>query len=255
MLAGVSPSYYTRLEQGHSRHASDEVLSALATALRLDADERAHLRDLATTTRRPPAARRPPAEHVEPALLGLVAALGDTPALVLGRRTDVLAWNPAGHALLGLGVDLRAVEDPKTRPNMTELVFLDDNQRHLYADWAAKARAVVGNLRVVVGRYPDDEALATLVGTLSIKSPEFARLWSDHRVLPCGTADYRLDHPLIGSLVVTQHSLRYLESPDQVLVTCTAESHSSSAHALTLLAQMIGGPAEDPVHRAPVTST
>jgi transcriptional regulator with XRE-family HTH domain len=36
MLAGVSADYYTRLEQGRNRHPSDQVLDALAQALRLD---------------------------------------------------------------------------------------------------------------------------------------------------------------------------------------------------------------------------
>jgi transcriptional regulator with XRE-family HTH domain len=40
-LAGVSVAYYTRLEQGLSRNASDGVLDALALALRLDHDETA----------------------------------------------------------------------------------------------------------------------------------------------------------------------------------------------------------------------
>src|SRR4051812_33425935 len=46
-LAGVSATYYTRLEQGQSTNASPSVIDALARALRLDDDERAHLDDLA----------------------------------------------------------------------------------------------------------------------------------------------------------------------------------------------------------------
>ncbi|MFD1151431.1 helix-turn-helix domain-containing protein, partial [Saccharothrix hoggarensis] len=50
-LAGVSASYYTRLEQGQSRSASTEVLDALARALRLDPDEHAHQQDLVAAVR------------------------------------------------------------------------------------------------------------------------------------------------------------------------------------------------------------
>jgi transcriptional regulator with XRE-family HTH domain len=50
-LAGLSVDYYTRLEQGRSRSASPEILESLATALRLDDTEHAHLFDLAN--RRP----------------------------------------------------------------------------------------------------------------------------------------------------------------------------------------------------------
>jgi len=40
LLAGVSVDYYTRLERGNARGASDTVLDALARALQLDEAER-----------------------------------------------------------------------------------------------------------------------------------------------------------------------------------------------------------------------
>src|SRR6201999_3655620 len=46
MLAGVSPDYYARLEQGRAANVSDQVLDAVAAALRLDDLERRHLADL-----------------------------------------------------------------------------------------------------------------------------------------------------------------------------------------------------------------
>ncbi|WP_198154250.1 helix-turn-helix domain-containing protein [Catenuloplanes japonicus] len=46
-LAGISLQYLTRLEQGIDRNPSGQVVQALAAALRLDADETAHLRALA----------------------------------------------------------------------------------------------------------------------------------------------------------------------------------------------------------------
>jgi transcriptional regulator with XRE-family HTH domain len=47
MLAGVSPDYYVRLEQGRERHPSEQVLDALARALMLTAEATRHLHDLA----------------------------------------------------------------------------------------------------------------------------------------------------------------------------------------------------------------
>src|ERR1700722_13112043 len=43
MLAGVGTAWYTWLEQGRDVRPSNEVLSALAAALRLDPTERRHL--------------------------------------------------------------------------------------------------------------------------------------------------------------------------------------------------------------------
>jgi transcriptional regulator with XRE-family HTH domain len=245
LLAGVSSSYYTRLEQGHSRNASPEVLDAIAGALQLGPAERQHLKDLATSSGRRPAPRRPPVEKVDPALAELLAAIGTVPALVLGRRNDVLAWNRLGHALLAGDVDFTAAADPKRRPNMVEMVFLDPSTRALYADWPSKARAVVGNLRIVAGQYPDDPVLSSLVGTLSMASPPFAQLWAEHRIRPCASAAYELHHPLVGTLTVTQQTLRSVEHPDQCLVTCTTTA-PASAEALLLLTQLLGGQ-PDPV--------
>ncbi|HEV7974868.1 helix-turn-helix transcriptional regulator [Amycolatopsis sp.] len=236
LLAGVSAPYYTRLEQGQSHKASPEVLDAIAGALRLDDAERAHLHALANTTksRRPV---RPPAERVTAATRELLAALGDAPAVVLGRRSEVLAWNHAGHALFAGHLDPAGPEHPGRRPSMARLVFLDSHTRELYADWRAKAKAVVGNLRLTVGRYPDDPLLTTLIGELSMHSPEFAALWADHRVQACDVADYEMRHPLVGSLTVTQQTLHLAREQGQLIVIATAKPGSASQLALTLLAQ------------------
>ncbi|WP_340641103.1 helix-turn-helix transcriptional regulator [Promicromonospora panici] len=41
MLAGVSPTYYSRLEQGLSTNASEAVIASIARALNLTRDEQA----------------------------------------------------------------------------------------------------------------------------------------------------------------------------------------------------------------------
>lgn len=233
-LAGVSSSYYTRLEQGHSTSASPEVLDALATALRLDESERQHLHVLAKPVKRA-RARRPAPERVDEATGQLLAALAGVPAVVLGRRSDVLAWNGLGHALFAGHLDFHAVRERADRPNMARLVFLDPHTRELYADWPGKARAVVGNLRLVVGLHPDDAALHELVGELSAKSAEFASMWADHRVKACATAVYEMRHPLVGPLTVTQQTLSNGLGPS--VVVATARPGSSSHTALALLAQ------------------
>ncbi|MFB9428575.1 helix-turn-helix transcriptional regulator [Streptoalloteichus tenebrarius] len=232
-LAGVSVSYYTRLEQGQSVNASDAVLDALAGALRLDDHERTHLRELAS--RRPRPLRRPPAERVNAMTLDLVRSMENVPTLVLGRRTDVLAWNPLGHALLASHLDPTAPERPADRPNVARMLFLDPHCRDLYVDWDRKARGVVANLRLIAGRHPEDALLASLVGELSVKSPEFVALWGDHRVKPCEGATYRLRHPLVGELTVTQQALSLPHSPEQSVLVVTAEQGSSSQDTLRLL--------------------
>ena len=235
LLAGVSVSYYTRLEQGQSLSASPEVLDAIAGALRLDESERRYLHDLTMADRSRTRGRRPAPERVTEAAAQLMEVLADVPAIVLGRRSDVLAWNRLGHALFAGHLDPHAPDQAARRPNMARLVFLDSHTRDLYADWPSKARAVVGNLRLVAAEHPQDTALHALLGELSAKSGEFASMWADHRVKACAVATYEMRHPLVGPLSVVQQTLSH--GPGPTIVVATTETGSASRAALTLLAQ------------------
>ncbi|MFE2883975.1 helix-turn-helix domain-containing protein [Streptomyces sp. NPDC059272] len=235
LLAGVSVSYYTRLEQGQSLSASPEVLDAIAGALRLDESERRYLHDLTQADRSRTRGRRPAPERVTEAAAQLMEVLADVPAIVLGRRSDVLAWNSLGHALFAGHLDPHAPYLAARRPNMARLVFLDSHTRDLYADWPSKARAVVGNLRLVAAEHPQDTALHALLGELSAKSGEFASMWADHRVKACAVATYEMRHPLVGPLTVVQQTLSH--GPGPTIVVATTETGSTSRAALTLLAQ------------------
>ncbi|MEY9969370.1 transcriptional regulator with XRE-family HTH domain [Streptacidiphilus sp. MAP12-16] len=237
LLAGVSASYYTRLEQGQSLSASPEVLDAIAAALRLDGSERRYLHDLARVDRPRIRGRRPAPERVTEATGQLLDVLVDVPAIVLGRRSDVLAWNRLGHALFAGHLDRGAPDLSAQRPNMARLVFLDCHTRDLYADWPSKARAVAGNLRLVAAQHPQDTALHALLGELSANSPEFASMWADHRVKACTVATYEMRHPLVGPLTVVQQTLSHGPGPN--LVVATTEAGSPSRAALALLAQAI----------------
>lgn len=244
-LAGVGLSYYTRLEQGSSLNASPEVLEALARALGLDEVERAHLHDLGGAARRVTARRPPVPERVGDATRQLVDALGDTPAIVLGRRSDVLAWNRTGHALFAGHLAARIPEQPDLRPNMARLVFLDAHTRDLFVDWPKKARNVVGKLRLAAGQHPDDPRLASLIGELTMKSPEFATMWAEHGVRKWALAAYRMHHPVVGRMELNLQSLGVPEGEGQRIVVATAGADSASAAALSLLGRSdVPAPAE-----------
>lgn len=94
-LAGVSLTYYTRLEQGQAQNASDSVLDALARALRLSDIERVHLYALARPMAKHRAHHRR-SFHVRPETLRLLDAMSDVPAVLMARNQDVLAWNRLG---------------------------------------------------------------------------------------------------------------------------------------------------------------
>jgi transcriptional regulator with XRE-family HTH domain len=239
LLAGISVPYYTRLEQGQSHRASPEILDAIAQALCLTESERQHLRVLADAKQRRPSTRRPAPERITEATTAVLEALGEAPTIVLGRGTDVLAWNRLGHALYAGHLAADAPRQAATRPNMARLVFLDAHLRELYPDWLVKARAVVGNLRIAVGKDSSDPLLLNLIGDLTVNSPEFAALWADHRIQPCDIADYTMNHPLVGTMTLTQQTLQSPSRPDQYIVVATAKPGSPSQTALNLLAQAI----------------
>ncbi|MBT2207119.1 helix-turn-helix transcriptional regulator [Actinomadura sp. NEAU-AAG7] len=232
-LAGVSVAYYTRLEQGQSANASDEVLDAIGRALRLDEEERAHLRGLARPPRK--GARRSRPERVRPATLAVLRSMDLNPALILGRAADILAWNRPAHALLAPHLPLDAPDRPSDRPNMARLVFLEPHTRDLYADWPAKARDTVAYLRKAAGQWPDDPALTELVGELAVKNEEFAALWARHPVRDCHSVTVTFWHPLVGEMKLAEEVFRLQEQPDQRLAVFAAEPDSASESALRLL--------------------
>lgn len=103
LLAGVSVPYYTRLERGDARGATDAVLNAISAALMLDDAERAHLFDLvraANATAAGARAPRHPARYpVRPELRNMLQAMNGVPAYIRNGRLDLLAGNSLGRAL------------------------------------------------------------------------------------------------------------------------------------------------------------
>lgn len=233
-LAGVSMTYLTRLEQGQSQNASDAVIAALARALQLDADERAHLFALA----RPAPAQRArdwTQESAKPGAEELLHAMGEVPAVLLGRFNDILAWNRSGHLLLAGHLDADAPARDEERPNQLRLLFLDPHTRELYADWDDEAAHAVASLRYVAALFADDRRLAELVGELTMNSPDFARLWAGHDVRLCTSGRKRLHHPAVGDLELHYEVLHLPEGNGQRILTHTAAPESPSAAALRLL--------------------
>lgn len=236
-LAGVSVTYYTRLEQGQSQNVSDEVLDAIARALRLDQDETAHLRNLARPARH--RSRPRPADHAQCARTGLrqlVAAMDKVPAVAMDRRSDVLAWNPLGHALLAGHFDASSPYTETNRPNLTRMLFLDPHTRELYPNWDDEAMRSVASLRLVAGRHPDDRHLSELLSELSLQSAAFAALWSSHPVLNCTFGSKHFHHPLVGPMELAFEMVQLPDDSSHRVLMYSAEAGTPSDAALRMLA-------------------
>ncbi|MFK0257887.1 helix-turn-helix transcriptional regulator [Streptomyces sp. NPDC090445] len=234
-LAGVSVDYYTRMEQGRVPNPSDAVLDALARALRLDEDETRHLHRLARPTRparpaSPADGGAPAAQRVRPMLRRLLDELHDMPAVVMGERMDILAWNRAAAALFG---DYGAL-DPAER-NIARITFLDPASRSLYGDWESCARENAAFLRLEAGRRPGDRRLARLVAELAERSEDFRSRWAEHPVADKTSGTKHYHHPVAGDLVLSYETLRAADDPAQALIMYAAEPGSPSDDALRLL--------------------
>lgn len=227
LLAGVSVDYYIRLEQGRERSPSAQVLDALGAALRLDDDGRQHLFRIAGLAPRRQSIVVP--DRVDPALLRLMAAWPDNPALVYNRAYDVLAANPIAEALFG---------DFGARGNLLSLVFTEPRSRQFYADWPAIAANSVAGFRRNYGEAPADPRVTAVLTELLADSPEFGELWARHDVRGKSQAAKTFRHPSVGTLTLAMQTFAVRSAPGQELVVYEAEPGSPSADAVALLGSL-----------------
>ncbi|BCY11650.1 helix-turn-helix transcriptional regulator [Actinoplanes sp. L3-i22] len=239
VLAGVSTDWYVRLEKGHIDGVSDDVLDAVARALRLDDAERLHLFNLARTAKPQRVARR---RKAPPTVRDSVRRIVDsmsTPAFVRNGRLDVLAVNPLGRALYA-----PAFEDAGRPVNMARFCFLDPAAQTFYPDWADVARATVAVLRAAAGRDPHHRELTDLVGELATRSEVFRTEWASHNVLLHQHGSKHFQHPLVGLIDVTFDSMDLPADPGLTLTAYSTEPGSPSEDALRLLASWTAAPAD-----------
>lgn len=226
--------YHTRLEQGRVR-ASGSVLTTLARALRLDDDQRTYLYELAGRADARPRRRRP-AQRPRPAVRRLLDQLTGSPALVLGRRLDMLAWNPAAAALY---TDFGAL--PVHRRNYLRLPFTHPVIRGLHQNWDHDARDAVAALRMEAAADPDDPDLAQPVGELSLHDLDFRAWWAEHRVNSAGHGTKRYRHHPVGDLTLDCDTWSSPDGSGQRLMILTAEPGSPSHDALRILTSWTAG--------------
>ena len=198
--------------------------------MRLDDAERGHLFALARPS--PAQHRVTPPQRVRPGLYQVLDSLRDIPALITGRRLDILASNRMARALY---TDFDAL--PHRERNMARYVFLDPAVRKLYDDWPTAARSVVAILRVDAGRHPHDPQLAELIADLSLRDDDFRRWWTDHDVLKNTHGTRLYHHPVVGNLTLNFEIFSPAGDEDQRVVLHTAEPGSPSEQGLHQLAR------------------
>jgi transcriptional regulator with XRE-family HTH domain len=217
LLANVSTTYYTFLEQGRPVRPSAQVLDALASALRMSAAEQRYLGVLAyggDDAAGSGAALTGPAERIDRGVADLVQRLDPFPTIVKGRRWDVLAANPAARELFDDWESLPAGER-----NLVRWMFTTDRAREVYVDWEQEARAMLGRFRLAAARHRQDGDLADLIAELQRDSEHVRAWWPRHDVIAIGSGSKKLRHPRLGPVDYSHVVLQVADDPDQTLVT------------------------------------
>ena len=234
-LCGISPTWLTWIEQGRATSVSAATLSRIATVLQLKQAERDYLFDLA--------GMHDPEQPEQVDSLALFDTLHravervQSPAYVLNRTWDVLAWNRHAADLFGawlaiapateieieveIGIEEgeeEAAIDETPPPNLLRFMFLDMHARKLVVDWQQRAARLVAEFRADASAELEQEAMQAMVQELCEQSTEFDALWRRHDVLEREGGERTFHHPQYGALLYQQLTLRVAHAPDFKLV-------------------------------------
>ena len=212
-MCGVSPTWYTWIEQGRPVSASADALARIAVALRLSRAERGYLFELAGE--RDPAEPTPASNDAPAALIATVGLVG-APAYVLDRQWNALAWN-AHAAELFVGW-LDGPPDPARERNLLRFTFTEPAARKLIVDWETRARRLVAEFRADSIRHLNDGPTRALIDALSADSEAFGQFWASQDVGEREGGSRAFDHPRHGRIVYDQITLRPAHREDLLLV-------------------------------------
>lgn len=191
-LAHIGVAWYTLLEQGKGGRPSKPVLESIAQALRLTHVEEKYLFLLAGQSL--PEMATPEEEGVPPELRRVVEALTPHPALVIGRRWDILSRNRAANLVFCLS-------EPRLPHSLNALWrFFQMQGQSQDLDWEAQARDLVAHFRADYARYPGDASFEELLHDLQRMSPLFRECWEQHNIRGAPTGPRSIMHPALGIL-------------------------------------------------------
>lgn len=213
MLAQVSTSYYTRIEQD-AVAASPEVLASIARALQLSADDRRYVFSLAGF--RDPDVH-PGGRTLVPGVADLLAQCPHVPIGVLGPDMAVMGWNDLCREIFAPHL----VADPLSSGqsiNWAELLFLHEPTRAMFLEWGDLARDLAGRMRIALGRQPNLPGLSDVVAGLVRRSPEFAAAWTSQAVREQSLGRVPIRHPRLGDIWVRDTVLRPADDEEQLVI-------------------------------------
>jgi transcriptional regulator with XRE-family HTH domain len=214
LLCGVSVTWYTWLEQGRPVSASAKMLARMADVLRLSAAERKYLFKLADRVD-PEAGLTGTQDATEGSDARAVVEAIQTPAYILDRQSNAIAWNSAAAELF---TGWLGQSRGDRQPNLLLYMFTDPMARGFVADWPERARRLVAEYRADCGKEVDGPPIKQIVDELLQVSSDFRQLWEIHGVVDREGGMRQFLHPTAGLLTYKQATFQSPTRPGLNLI-------------------------------------
>jgi hypothetical protein len=214
VLANVGVSWYTWLEQGRAIGASEEILDAIANALRLSPEDRTHVRRLASGRRSSERSGTLPAGQPPVADGGRL--------VLLQQLVDAIA-NPSYIA---------DPFDTRIGASCLQRFFTDQELARAHVHQEMMARSMVAQFRAQSAKFLDDPRFEIMARGLCEVSETFRELWQRQVVGDSYHVDVVYDHPDLGRLSFDPMVLGVPQFPGLRLFTYLPKSGTGTQAAL-----------------------
>ncbi|MBU7317500.1 helix-turn-helix transcriptional regulator [Paenibacillus oleatilyticus] len=229
-LAGVSPTWYTWLEQGRDIKVSKSVLDCVAAALQLTVDERKYLFSLALETGAGTHTLIEELPEISPSLRRILQELRFCPTIISDRRCHIVGWNEAAsHVFL----DFQHI--PVEQRNMIRLLFTQKEFQRLAVNWEHFVRGFLAIFRAYYGQYVEDEWYERFLAEMKEVHPDFDRLWEQSEVRSAPEVLIEFRHAKAGKMLFHLTSLQVQGSSDLRCSIYTPAPDSSTESKLKQL--------------------
>jgi transcriptional regulator with XRE-family HTH domain len=208
-IAGVSPTWYTWLEQGRDIKVSTSVLDCVAKALQLTIDERKYLYALALDTGSTASPLKDEQSPISPSLERILLELRYCPTIISDRRFRIVGWNQAASHVF-----LNFEQIPSEQRNMIRLLFTRKEFRRLAVNWEHFVRGFLAIFRSYYGQYVDDEWYGQFLEEMKGVHPDFTELWEQSEVSSAPDVLIEFRHSRVGKMLFHLTSLQVQGSSD-----------------------------------------
>lgn len=229
-LAGVSPTWYTWLEQGRDIKVSTSVLDCVASALQLNDDERNYLYALAMETGSSTVQHKEKPSEITPSLQRILQELRFCPTIVSDRRCEIVGWNQAASHVF---MDFQQI--PAEQRNIIQLLFKRKEFRRLAGNWEHFVGGYLAIFRTYYGQYMQDEWYEAFIDEMKRDHPEFQSLWEQSQVSTAPDVLLEFRHAKVGKMLFNLTSFQVQGNNDLRCSVYTPALESSTETKLRRL--------------------